>query len=875
MSDQCRPPALARALLRLLPAEDRDEALADMAELFAARVESIGERAARRWYTVHALRLVVMLRWEQLRAGRRTAGKSGMWAWLADLGQDARHALRTLRRNPGFAAAAILTLALGLGANVAIFSVLDAALLRPLPYRDPDSLVDIFVTGSNPRGEAVQVMAGGREIERLRAFASVFARIEAYSGPTPRSRSEFERRLEIGAISASLPEFLGVAPQLGRTFSDDDLVAGDRIILSDKYWRSAYSRGRDVLGKTLSFSDRTYVVVGVMPESFRYFVGAQADGWIPLGDRDARRVVARLRPGLSRDQAQQELRAALAAPDVTWKPRGVEIVPADWMRAGGVYSVNGRATRTMLYTLVGAVGLLLAIACANVANLLLARTLSREREIAVRGSLGASRWRLARQFLTEGMVLTGLGSLVAIVVAWWILEALPLAMPADLTASAFGAAWPELDTRALGFVCAAAILTGALCGAAPAIRVSRRAASTGVLGRGRRVAGLSRGERRVRAAFQALQVAMTLVLLAGAGLLLTSLLRMVIMPPGFDSRNLGYAGWTSQRSVDNSAFLDELIARTLAIPGVTAATAGMPPVSGFTDATFLVEDIGPSAPVLPLESFYVRPDYFQFGGIPLLEGRPFGAADREHAEPVAIVSEAAARRLWPGQSSLGRRFRPYPGEPLVTIVGVVPSVRTVVFTRDGVQAYRPAAQTGDLPYLLFRVAGDPRLPMTAIREQIRAMNPSITVHSLGMVDNLASEFDPIGPTRFYAMSLGSFAVVGLLTAVVGLYGVISYAVSRRTHEIGIRLVLGARLAQVRRLVFTEALVPVAVGVVGGVTTSLWLSRVLESRLFQVAPNDPLVLAGIVVVLLAACALAVVVPVRRATRIAPGDALRAE
>ncbi len=630
-----------------------------------------------------------------------------------------------------------------------------------------------------------------------------------------------------------------------------------------------------MLGKTLSFSDRTYVVVGVMPASFRYFVGAQADGWVSLAASDARRVVARLRPGLGRDQAQQELRAALASPEVTWKPRGVEIVPADWMRAGGSYSVNGRATRTMLFTLVGAVGLLLAIACANVANLLLARTLSREREIAVRGSLGASRWRLARQFLTEGLVLTGLGSLVAIVVAWGILETLPLAMPADLIVSVFGAAWPELDTRVLGFVCAVAIVTGALCGAAPAIRVSRRAASAGVLGRGRRVAGLSSGERRVRATFQALQVAMTLVLLTGAGLLLTSLLRMIIMPPGFDVRNLGYAGWTSQRSVDDTAFLDELIARALKTPGVSAATAGMPPVSGLTLAQFLVEDLEAGAPVLPLEYFRVRPDYFRFVGIPLLEGRTFGPQDHEQAERVAIVSEAAARRLWPGQSSLGRRFRQFPHMPLLTVVGVVGSVKTITFTRDGVQAYVPATQTSDPPYLLFRVAGDPGPVMAAIRAQIRAMNPSIAVHSLGMVNSLSAEFDPTGPTRFYAISLSGFALVGLLTAAVGLYGVISYAVSRRTHEIGIRLVLGARLAQVRRLVFAEALVPVAVGVIGGLTASLWLSRVLEARLFQVAPNDPLVLAGIVVVLLAACALAIVVPVHRATRIAPGDALRAE
>jgi putative ABC transport system permease protein len=308
---------------------------------------------------------------------------------------------------------------------------------------------------------------------------------------------------------------------------------------------------------------------------------------------------------------------------------------------------------------------------------------------------------------------------------------------------------------------------------------------------------------------------------------------------------------------------------------VIAATGGVPPIGGLSGAQFLPEELEAGAPALPLEFFHVRPDYFQIAGIPLLEGRLFGPEDRDGTEPVAIVSEAAARRLWPGRSSVGRRFRRHADAPLLTVVGVVPSIKTVLFARDGVQAYMPAAQAGDLPYLLFRVAGDPRSVMTAVRAQIRTIDPSVTLDSINMMDNYLAESDPMGPTRFYALFLGGFAGLGLLTAAIGLYGVLSYSVSHRTHEIGVRLVLGARLAQVRSLVFAEALVPVVVGVTVGMLATIWLSRLLESRLFQVAPNDPWVLGGIVATLFAACALAVVVPVRRATRIAPADALRAE
>ena len=797
--------------------------------------------------------------------------------WLEDLGQDARLAGRMLVRHPSFALVAGLTLALGIGANLAIFSVVDAALFRPLPYRDPGNLVDVFITSQNPRGEPVQIMAEGRHVEHLRAIPTVFTSVDAYSHPRARTLRDSDERLWVGAFTPTLPAFLGLMPQIGRVFSTDDVLAGDRIIISDGYWRNAFARAPDVLGRSLSFSDGTYTVIGVMPPTFRYFVGPRTHGWVPLAEADASRLVARLRPGLSLDRAQQELHAALASPETTWKPRGVEIVSAGWMRAGGAYSVRGRSTRAMLFAFLAAVGLVLAIACANVANLQLARAFTRQREVAVRGSLGATRGRLVRQFLAEGLVLSGVGSLAALVVAWWGLKMLPLVMPAELVESVFGASLASVDARGLAFSCAITLITGIVCGAAPALRVSRPAGAAGALVTAQRVAGDSKRERRLRDAFQAFQIALTVVLLAGAGLMVASLMRMVAKPPGFDPRNLGYAAlrFPQERSFDRTAFFDALIARTAAMPGMRDVTAGLPPVAGYPGAKFLLDE-GDPATAAPLEFFPVRPDYFRIAGIPLKEGRLFGPEDVENAPPVAIISEAAANRFWPGQSPVGRHFRRfYPDEPPITIIGVVPSLKTIQVPRDGVEAYLPAAQDGHPPDLLFRFAGDLAPMAAAIRAQAQAVNPKVSVVRVGLVSNLFAEFDPLGPTRFHAVLLSVFAALGLVTAAVGLYGVLSYCVSRRTHEIGVRLALGAEVGKVRALLLKEGLVPVGVGMILGLVATPWLSQYLASRLFQIAPNDPLVLSSIVVVLTTVCAAAILVPARRATRVSPVDALRAE
>lgn len=796
--------------------------------------------------------------------------------WLESVGQDIRLALRLVVRDPGLSIVACLTLALGIGVNAAIFSVVDAALFRPLPYKNADRLVDLLVTVQTRGGDDVQVEVTGRRIEELRGVNSVFEGVDAFSGPQPKALATgSDLSPLVGAFTPTFPGFLGVAPQLGRAFDRDDVLARDGIVISDAYWRQAFNRDPNVIGKTIAFSDQICVVVGVMPPTFRYFVGAQTDAWLPLAERDGDRLAARLRPGISLEQAQRDLRTALAGPGLTWRPRQVELHRADWNR-------SDRSTRTMLFSLLGAVGFVLVIACANVANLLLARTLTRQREIAVRSALGASRFRVARQFLIEGLLLAGLGGAVATVLAWGGIKAIPAIVPANLTHSLMGASLPELDVRVLAFGILAVTVSGILCGAMPALRASHSAATGGLLAGGQSIAGVSRGQRRVRHAFQALQVAMTLVLLAGAGLLLSSLLRLVSVPTGFVPEDLGYASLTFPRNAytqpaQTTAFYNQLIARLATVPGFRAATVGPPPVSGYAGYQFHPEgsDDEREATAVPLELFPVRTDYFRVAGIPLREGRVFGPEDGPSAPPVAIISENAARRLWPGRSAIGQRFRWYPAVPPLTVVGVVPHIRTINLARAGGEVYVPAAQGGEVASLVFRTTGEPAPAIAAIRAEARSIDPTVTVGRIGMVDKLFAEFDPIGSSRFYALLLGLFAGVGLLTAAVGLYGLLSYSVSRRTHEIGVRIALGAGIARVRWLMIADAFVPVGAGMVVGLVAAGWLSRLIASQLFQVTPGDPATLVAIAMLFVVVSAVAVIAPVRRATRIEPAEALRTE
>lgn len=809
--------------------------------------------------------------------------------WLDDAVRDIGYACRGLLRARGLAVVALASLALGIGANAVIFSVVDAALLRSLPYVDADRLVALLQTVQTLDGDRMEIEMSGRRVDDLRALPQIFERAVGYSDATDLALAEGDDvSLRVGAFSPALPALLGVVPQLGRAFMPEDIDAGDRIVISDAYWQRAFNRDPRAIGATIALASGARVVVGVMPQTFRYFVGARTDAWLPVADRDADNVVARLRPGLSVEQAQRELDAAIASPVASWKPLGVEILPADWNRAGGYFGRGLRSTGTMLYSLLGAVALLLAIGCANVANLLLSRTLARQREIAVRRSLGASRGRVARQFLTEGIVVSVFGSAAALVLAWWGIRVLPAFVPADLAYSMFGVAVPRLDGRVLVFGVAISLVTGLLCGSASAVRVfTSRASEDELTGGCQRVIGPSRAQRRVHGMLQGLQVAMTVVLLTGTGLLLASVHRMASVPPGFDEENLGYArldfratGWAGRAGlVQRRAFIDDLIARLVAVPGIAAVTAGPPPVGGYANGGFLPDDSRPSpSTTVRAENYPVRSDFFRVARIALVSGRAFGADDGPSALPVAIINESAARRFWPEGSAVGRRFRQFAGDadsPPLTIVGVVADVRTGNLMREHVQIYRPSAQSFEASEILFRAPGAMAPVIAAIRTAVRDVDARVAMVDAGSVDGLFVERSPLGPVRFYATFLGLFAAIALLTAAIGLYGVLSYAVARRTYEIGVRIALGAGRTRVRWMMAGEVLLPVVAGLAAGIVAALWLSRFIASQLFQVAPRDPMILGAIVLFLVVVSAMAAVVPARRAVRIDPAVALRDE
>jgi len=808
-------------------------------------------------------------------------------SWLLDAVRDVRYACRGLLRARGLAAVAVVSLALGIGASTLIFSIVDAALLRPLPYRDADRLVDMQRVVETVTGARARIRVDGSRIDQIRAMSQVFEGAAALSDAGSLALADGpEISLGVGAFAPGFPAFLGIAPQLGRDFTDDDVTAGDRIVISDAYWSRAFNRDPDVIGATVPLASGARVIVGVMPPTFRYFVGGQTDAWLPTAEGEASQVVARVRAGLTIDEAQRELNVLLARPDAAWKPLGIEIQPGDWNRAGQYFGQGGRSTRAMLSSLFGAVGLLLVIGCANVANLLLSRTLARQRDIAIRRSLGATRVRVALQLLTDGFLLAGIGTAAAAVLVWWGIHALPSIVPAELALSAFSVGLPQFDARALAFGGMVSACSALVCGSASAARAFASDAAGDVLAGGQRVAGPTRAVRRTHAAFQTMQVAMTVVLLAGAGLLLASVYRMATMPPGFDPTNLGYAsldfstvGWTGRAGLaPRGEFLDSLATRVKAMPGITDAIVGQLPVAGFANQGFLPEAPGePVSDPVRTSSYYVGSDYFAFVGTRIVAGRSFDGDDARGGPPVAIVSEHTARQVWPSGDWIGQRFQRWgeADEPFLTVVGVAEDVRAISLMEDEATVYLPIAQAFDPGSILFRTTGDEAAAIAVVRTAARAVNPKVTVTAVGTVDGFFERRAPIGVARFYGAFLSLFAIVALTIAMIGLYGTLSYSVSRRRHEIGVRLALGASAARVRGMMAREILAPVVVGLVAGVAASLWASRFIASQLFQVEPHDPVILGTIVLLLTLASVVAAIVPTRRAAQVDPAQALRAE
>jgi predicted permease len=804
--------------------------------------------------------------------------------------QDLRYAVRTLLRARGFTAVALAVLALGIGLNTAIFSVVNAVVLRPLPYAEPERLVELRLpTPGEAAPGAVSVVDFQDWREQSRSFADMALVNTLSRGLTLSGESEPEQ-LATAYVHPALFSTLAVPPALGRPLRIEDNDPGrNRVaVVSHALWRRRFGGDPAVVGRAVTLDGAPFTLVGVMGPAFR-FPDAGTEVWAPESLIDAaraprrrdtryQRVIARLGPGVTLAQARAEMdtiagRMAAQHPDTNAGRTRVTIVPLQ-------ESIAGESVRRPLLVLLGAVVLVLLISCANVGHLLFARTDARQREIAIRLALGAGRGRLLRQLLTESLVLALAGGALGAWVGAWSLEALLalsrrfLPLQNDVT----------VDGRVLAFALLASVVSALVFGVGPALRVSaadpQRALRDG--GRGGS-AGVER--RRLRAVLVVAEVAVALVLVVGAALTLRSFQRLLHVDPGFRPQGLLTVTMnaSSMRYPDRPkymAFYRAVLDRVSQVPGVqSAASTRNLPLQGTPETWPVSVDGQPpavpgSAPVVPVHQ--VSPRYFDTIGIPLLQGRAFADTDHETAPSVVVVSRAMAERFWPGRDAVGQAVRFAPdAAATATVVGVVGDVRQARLAAAGEPSlYVPQAQQGRRGFtLVLRVAGDPRLLEAAVRREILAVDPQHPIiRSAAMEDVMA---DALAQPRLMAVLLGTFGALALLLAALGTYAVIAYAVSLRTPEFGIRMALGATPRQVFRIVLREGAGLALVGVALGTATALAVTRLLASQLYGVSVTDAATYAAVAVLLLATTMLACYLPARRATRVDPLIALRYE
>ncbi|MDQ3803685.1 MAG: ABC transporter permease [Acidobacteriota bacterium] len=881
---------LKALLARLRALRDSDAVHREIDEELQFHIDMRAEENVRRGMTPAEARRAAEERFgHRLRIKEMSYGVRG-GGWLETLWQDLRYAARTLRTRPGFAAVAVLTLALGIGANTAIFSVVNAVLLRPLPYEDPERIVRIG--GTNQRRGAALGSFSPQDFFDWRERANVFEALAAYDGWSPSLTGAGEpERVEAARVSPGFFGVLKVSPALGRDFLPAEEQRGNHlsVILSHPFWQRRFGGDPRVIGRSLTLNGHGYTVVGIMPAGFAgpKFTGGdfeQAELWAPFAPdlsqwtRDGRSVdaaIARLKPGVSLAQAQAELDAIAAQLQRQYPDTNAGIGAA----AASLHEQAVGAIRPALLTFLVAVGLVLLIACANVANLLLARAAARQKEIAVRMALGAGRARIVRQLLTESVLLAGLGGAAGLLLALWATSLL-VALGSDAIPRPDEIA---VDARVLGFTLGVSLLTGIAFGLAPALAASRPDLNE-TLKEGGRSQTFGRGRKRVRGVLVVSEVALSLLLLIGAGLLVKSFVRLRRVDPGFDPRhvltmNAFLPGARYPEEWQHAAFFEKVLERVRALPGVeSASVVSNLPVSGNYDRISLyVEGQTPAAreDIPDAERYMVDAEYFKTMRIPLLGGRPFNDRDTAEAPPVVIVNESVARRFWPGESAVGKRVRTDPSRPWLTVVGVVGEVRHYSLeAAPNMQLYLPHRQVpSQVMTFAVRSAGDPGAQAAAVRGQVWAVDKDQPVYDVRTMGQLLSE--SLAQRRFTMLLVGVFAGVALLLAAVGLYGVMNYAVAQRTHEIGIRMALGAQRGDVLRIMLGQGMALTLGGVGLGLVAAAGLTRVLESLLYGVSALDPAVFAGVTFILIAVAFLACCIPARKATRVDPIVALRYE
>jgi predicted permease len=804
------------------------------------------------------------------------------------LWQDVRFGGRMLRKNAGLTAIVVMTLALGIGAATTIFSFVNGILLESLPYTNPERLVAVvsrFI--SVTQGDFLEWQQQNHVFQDMAAFNFGTANLTTGGEPV---------QLFAAHVSPRFAETAGVKPRLGRSFAT--LAAADvsrSVIISSHLWSSRFQSDPQIVGKTLILDGTPFAVVGVMPEGFRFPKDAatfpdsrpraypDVDVWMPLALHPGYRsnadiqAVARLRAGVTAVQAEDAISA------IDGNPGGARAAdPEARMSVVPLQRQVVRFARPLLETLFGAVGLLLMIACGNAAALLLARAAGREREVAIRGALGAGRVRLVQQFLVENMLLSLLGGAAGLFVAVWGLDVVKAWVPRGSLPMIDAVA---VDGRVLSFAIVIAVVTGLVFGALPAFR-SGRTEIVGVLKSANRThTSRSRPLRLLVAG----QVALAFVLLAAASLLFVSFHRLTSVDPGFRTDHLLTADvalpdTTYPDLARMRAFSSSVLDRLRHTPGIVAASAvNLLPIGGaMLSGDFIAEGASDPKYAYAVKAA-VSPGYFQTMGIPLTGGRDFNEQDRDGAPGAVIMTEALAQRIWPGRNAIGRRLKLGFGEPDTeswrTVVGVVRDIRQGGLNERATSAiYMPVAQA-PRPFLIHdltfavRAKDDPRALAPAVRRQINAVDPMLPVGRMSTMTAIVA--DSVSEPRFRAILLGSFAAAALLLIVVGILGVLASFVAHRTREIGIRVTLGARRADVIRFVLSQALGMTAIGLAAGIALAIPLTRLLRAYLFEVGPNDPSTFVGGAIAVIALAVVVSYVPARRAARVDPIVALRTD